>query len=644
MAFNPKDERINELERNLYSRDAELIKTSKRPELGTVAEQNKHAQYGWKDETPIAEELSQIQETEDRKSSFVTKVFMASVLFFVIAAAIAGYVILGGFNVISPKNVDIAVRGLTSVSAGEEISIDLIVQNKNSTAIEKGTLFVEYPEGTRKADNVTETLPREQIDFEDISAGASLTKTVQAVLFGQKDTVQQIKIRVEYVARGSNAVFTKEKAFDVTIKSSPVVMTATVPNEINTGQEVAMTVELASNANALIDNMLVRAEYPFGFTFLSANPAPAFDNNVWNIGDLDPKEKRTITIRGRMVGQNDEERTFRFTTGTASETDEKLIAVNYITLQESVFIRKSFIGLDLRLNSRADNAIVSAGDRVQGSLTWTNNLPVSITDAAIQIKLSGSGLDTRGIEVFNNGFYRSSDNTITWDRNSLPSLRSVEPGETGTVTFSVGSLQGTSDVISRNRNLEVLADVLVRGTRIQDGASQTVESQASNVAKVSTNLAVAAKAVYSIGTYDNRGPMPPRANQETTYTVVLNVSNTFNDVSNISVKTSLPPYVRWLNNATDVVQYDESSRTVTWNIPSLRSGVGYNSPSRELSFQIGLTPSSNQAGTSPDLTGQIDIFGTDRFTGTVVTSSKPPLNTNIASDPDFRNGDERVIQ
>jgi len=647
MAFDPrKDEKINKLERNLYARDAAPVTSNERPELSA---HEKMVQYGWKqEEKPFSDSVVELKESEQtswKTGSLATKVFLASVLFFVIAAGIAAYIILGGFNVISSKNVDISIRGLTSVAAGEETSFDILVKNNNNSAIESGEVYVEYPDGTRQATDLTKPLIRDQFEIESVNSGGIYTATVKPVFFGEKDSVKQVKVSVNYKGRGSNASFAKEKTFDITIKSSPILMTVDVPTEVNAGQDIELKVEVTSNSNTLINDLIVRAEYPFGFSFTSATPAPTFDTNVWRIGDLSPKSKHTITVRGRMEGQNEEERTFRFTTGTVSTTDEKQIAVSYITAQQSLAIKKPFVGLSLLLNGENEGTTVSVGDQVQGSLRWVNNLSVAVNDVSIQVKLSGRGLDRTRVSGGLGGFYRSVDNTINWDKNSMSQLRSVEPGESGTINFNFGILPGSQQLISQGRNLDVTVDAKVVANRVQSGAPQEIRSQTSSVAKVGTSLAVNARSLYSIGAFKNTGTIPPRAERETTYTIVLSASNSFNDASDVVLTTQLPPYVRWLskfNPQTEQIAYNDSNRTVTWTMPDLRAGVGYTSASKEVSFQVAILPSLGQVGTVPELTGAISVTGKDRFTGESLSGSKPAVTTRISSDPVFRDGDDMV--
>lgn len=641
MIFGSKNQKIDDLERDLYSRDAPLVAAKKRPSLSPNADS---ADKTWQVNENESSELPEVK-ANSGKVSLVSKVFIASALFFVVAAGIAAYVILGGLNVISSKNVDITVRGLSAVSAGEEVSLDILIENNNKTSLRSGTIYVEYPSGTRRADDITRELVRDQIDLGSVTSSSVVTKNVKAVFFGEKDSIKEIRVSVDYQADSSNATFTKEKIYEITIKSSPIIMNVEVPKEVNAGQEIQITAEVVSNSSTLVRDLLLRADYPFGFTFLRSQPQVNFDSNVWRLGDLAPNEKRTITITGRMDGQNEEERTFRFTAGTASAADERQIAVGFLSAQETLFIKRAFVGLDLRFNNQSgDSYSAAAGERIQGVLTWTNNLPIAINDASIQIRFSGQGFDRSRLVSGTGGFFRSIDNSINWDKNSIPSLANIQPGSSGSVSFSFFTVSGTSQ-LGQGRNLDVAVDTTMKGSRIQGGAPQEVSSTIAGSVKIGTNLSFDGRSVYSTGPFSNSGPMPPRVDQETTYTVVMSLANSLNDASNVTVSTQLPPNVSWLNRtnpSTEQISYDESSRTVVWVVPELRAGVGHSSASREAAFQVSILPSLSQLNQVPPLTGAFLVRGTDKFTGAALHVTRAGLDTRIASDPAYRNGQEIV--
>ena len=646
MASNPIDprgERIDRLQEGLYSRGGEDITRAKHAPLSSTPN---NLNRSWKEDNTLTTELGE-EHQEKKKMSFFTKIFLASIIFFLVAAGIAAYVLSGGFNVISSKNVDISVQGLIAVSAGEELVLDIIISNHNNAALEQGELLVEYPPGTKKASDLTQELARERITIDKIPAGASVVKTVKAVVFGEKESVRQIKITLDYKASGSNAAFSKEKTYDITIKSSPVIMEITYPKEVNAGQDIKVVVNITSSSAVPIRNLLFRAEYPFGFNFNSSIPKASSGNNVWRIGDLNPNEKRTITINAKIEGQNEEERAIKFTTGIADVNDENKIATDFLSLTNSILIKKPFITVVMKLNQSEEKEYEArTGSQIRGNISWVNNLPVTINDAEIKVKFTGDIIDRQNIGIFNGGFYRSTDNTITWDRNNFPELRSIDPGGSSSVNFDLNIVPNSS--IANGRNLQSTMEVSVKGTRVSENSNpETVSAVFTRLIKLATNLDLNSRSLFSIGPFQNSGSIPPRAENSTTYTIVWTFSNTFNDVTGARVTATLPPYMTWLGKispTSENVVYDESNRTIMWNAGEVRAGSGSSSAPRELYLQLGLTPSLNQVGTVPVLLDNIQISGTDRFTGKNITSTKPPLTTRISTDPRYTQGSEAVIR
>lgn len=648
MAFNPidpKKQNLDKLQQGLYSRGAQDITKTERPVFSPHRES---LTSPWKEDPILTEGLKEEPE-EPKKMSFFTKIFLASIAFFLVASGIAVYILSGGFNVISSKNVDISVEGPVAVAAGDELSLDIIVLNNNSAALDEGELFVEYPSGTKMTSDLTKDLTREKISLDSIPAGKSATKTVKAVLFGEKDSAKQIKITLDYKAHGSNASFSKEKTYDIAIKSSPILMEVTAPKEVNAGQDITVNVNITSNSAIPVKNLVLRAEYPFGFNFNNASPKADAGNNVWQIGTLQPNEKRTFVITGRVDGQNEEERTIKFNTGIADVNDENQIGIGFISLANSILIKKPFITLSMELNQSEDKEYsTKIGNEIRGTISWVNNLPVTINDTQLQVKFSGDIIDRQSVSANHGGFYRSTDNTITWDKNTFSELQSLDPSGTNSVNFDFRLIPNSSALTASGRNLQTNMEVSVKGTRVSENSSpETVSTVFSRAIKIATSFDLNSRSLYSIGPFRNTGPMPPRAETPTSYTVVWTLSNTFNDVTGATVSGTLPPYVTWLGNvnpANQNVVYNDSNRTIMWNAGDVKAGSGFVTAPREVYFQVSLNPSLNQVSSLPTLVDNIQFAGTDRFTGKAVGASKSALTTKISTDPAYIEGSGTVVR
>jgi hypothetical protein len=174
----------------------------------------------------------------------------------------------------------------------------------------------------------------------------------------------------------------------------------------------------------------------------------------------------------------------------------------------------------------------------------------------------------------------------------------------------------------------------VRGTR-QGNTSvpENIASAASLNVQLSSAALVSSQTFHFSGPFTNIGPMPPRAEVATTYTIFWTVKNASNALANTIVSATLPPYVQFMSAVVgEGVTYDAASRTVRWPIGELKAGVGYTLSARQAAFQVTLVPSTSQVGQAPQLTGVPTLTGQDRFAQVNVTAQGSAATTKITGE------------
>ncbi|MEK9201704.1 MAG: hypothetical protein AAB944_01915 [Patescibacteria group bacterium] len=635
---------IDKLKSGLYSRTFTPQSPNERSQIQPG--KNDAVEDDWKPKETFDILLKDM--TPRKPLSWIKIIFIAAFIFFLLSVATAVYMFYGGSVVVSSKNVDISVIGPISMPGGEELVLDIVVHNKNNVSLESANLLVEYPLGTRVPGDLETELLRDRQDLGVISAGGIMKKTIKTVLFGEKESVKQIKISLEYRVTGSNATFGKELLYDVTINSAPVTLTVEYPVEVNANQQFQMIITAVSNSSQIIRNLLVKVEYPFGFHFDESEPKTISESNTWRLGDLEPTSQRKIIIKGRIEGQAEEERTFRFNMGVASSKNEKIIGINFLSLPKSILIKKPPVDLSLNINfDSGPEYITSVGSRIHMSIEWFNTLPVNVLNGSVEVKLSGKAFDRTSVIAQNGGFYRSIDNTVMWDKNSNPVLSDIPARKTGAVNVDFGILREPKDVISL-RNPEVFAEVTLKGTRFSpEGAPEEVVSTATKRIKILSDLNATGRLVYSTGPFTNKGPIPPKAEVETTYTAIWTVTNSFNSVSNATLYTTLPPYVSWLDRvepSTERVSFDPGTRQLVWNLDQVAAGTGISRAARQVSFQLSFLPSLGQVNLSPIIVNAAKVGGKDDFTGTTVEMTQLPLTTRLLTDPAMGAWHDQVVK
>jgi hypothetical protein len=619
----------------LYSRNENIIPRDERSHI-PHKDIETHDSWG----NPKSFEIRPYEMTK-KNNSFFNKFLLISLILFIASLIVSLFIFFGGINLISSSNVDIKATSPSSVSSGEEYLMVLNIVNENRADMEDVALIVDYPVGSKDTQEPTKVLTHQRIELGTISKGQSKDYSIRALLFGEKDTIKTFILNLEYRVKGSNATLLKEKTVDVSVGSSPILMEVEYPKEVNSGQELKIVINLTSNSPVTLKNSTVSFDYPYGFTYKSSNYKPVRDNSVWNIGDLKDGEKKSLEIVGVLVGQNMEDRSFRISAGTQStgqigDSDSDL-AESSITIG----IRKSFFDLQV---STTNSSVKKIGEFTPITIKWHNTLPEKINNSKIEAYISGNIVDRNNVSVGNLGFYESVNNLVFWDKNSVKELVSMLPGTGGQVSFSLISLTDQQTVRStRNPNIKVR--VLMSGQRSDEDQS-VVSSTQDFLVKIQSTLSVVAKSLRKIGPFSNSGPVPPKADVETTYTVSLAVTNTTNDLKDAEIQASIPLGVSWKGEyspSSEKISYDPDTRIITWKIGNISAGTGFSSSPKEVFFKLGIIPSINQIGSSAKLLSKTTATAYDNYTETQIGASAEIVNTQY-SDPDFGAGDSVVTK
>ncbi len=640
--------KLNKLERKLYSRNAPDIINARRSDLSPTEDQgDQDVNTSWQAQNDNKLDIltSKISQVAHKRGSFVKKFFLLAIILFLISSAGAAFVFFGGVNLISSENVDIKIVGPVSIGGGQETSFDITIVNGTNTPLDSANLLIEYPLGTRLPGDLSKDLSRERFVIGSIESGESYTQTIAPVFFGEKESVKQIKISLEYRVKNSSATFFKEKVHEVSISSAPLILSAIYPKEVNSNQEITFNVEVASNSKDTINNLLLKIEYPFGFVFKSATPEPLAHDNTWSFESLKAGDKRTISVSGTIIGQDNEEKVFRVGAGIASPDDDREILVYISELTESVLLKKPFLDLEVSVGGKNADYAGRGGVPVETFIVLRNNLSSRLFNTMVEVSFSGGAFDQLSVNPSQGGFFRSSDNTISWDSRSVLEFGDLAPGAEERLSFKLTPLQYNS--IPKGVRPEIKMTIKAAGERVlESGSAESVNTALSRKITLATDVLLFSKVVRSEGNFENSGPIPPKANIPSTYTIIWSLSNSFNQVSNTEVRAKLPTYVRWTNLSSpqnENFTFNSITNELIWNAGTILPNTGFGPNSKQVYFQIEFIPSTSQIGTTPVLVGEATLIGTDKVTGAQLGVSAPSATTNFFGDPTFKMIDDKVV-
>jgi len=622
---------IDELQKRLYSRDPENIPKRK---FGILHPTRQSVSSTW-GETKVDTNKTVQHVSAARYKRF----FVSAFLFFLAALAVALFAYYRGAITLSSKNVDLTILGNSFVAGGEELPIQIEIVNKNSADLTNAELVINYPKGA--TDETGSDVVRIERSLGTIGSGKTKSEEFIAVLYGEQGISRTITATLTYQLEGSSASFKKEQAFSVMISSSPVGLTVDVPTAVVSNQPFTLTLRNTFSGDKMLSNVVARVEYPNGFIFQSATPAPTANNNSWALGDMQKGDDRTISIVGKLVGEINDEKTFRVYVGTPETETSSKIAVAYNSALATLRLTSPFItGVIIVDGKSEDSVALPIGSEVSGSINWVNTSGYTITEPTFSLTLSGASIDRNSIDA-SDSYYDPLEQTIIWTPESNGDLASLAPNATGDLPFSFNTLSA----ISGTRDITL--GLSLKGTIPELGSSeQVINTIDQKIVRFASSIQFAAQSLYSIGAIKNTGPYPPKADSETSYTISWTILPSDNPLSAITASTVLPTGVNWAGVIvpnTESVSYSPDTRTVTWNIGSLPKATS-TPRSKSVSFQVKVKPTKSQVGSSLELIGETSVTATDTVTSTQITTTRAGLTTKFATDPIYTEGRDRVVR
>lgn len=636
--MNNDESKIEDLKEVLYSRNSKLPDT-------LILDLEKH---NTQDVKQAWEKEPEVEDVPQNPKKLPMIFLMGASVFFVASILFALFMYFKGDNIISSNNITIEALGPLSVGAGEPLVVELVVTNNNNIPLILTDLLIEYPQGTRSSvDKVTE-LARERIPIGTIEPNQTIRKTISALLFDSEGERPQIAYSLKYRLDTSGSSFTSDGVFTVEIGSSPVSLDVSMVKEVNADQELVAEIQVTSNSNDTVKNLLLNLDAPAGFEFKSSNPQPIKNKLVWNLGDIEPQGERKIVLRGTIIGAQSEEKTFKFSIGGKGEGSDTTIEKPFVNLAKTVSIKQPFLAIDLFTNGGSDTSqVVLPGKVVQQRIDLQNNLKVPITDASIEVILKGDMVLKQSVEA-GSALYRSNENKITWTKVENPKLETLAPGKSQSIIFTYMLAGAFSGEATGKKNQEVLVDVTVRGKRLsEDNVPETIVSTVSRKLKLESEVKVSNKTNHFEGPFQNSGVYPPKVEKKTDFAVTWTATNSLNNLDNAKIEAILPSYVSWLGKTTPTAEkvfYDPDSRKVTWEIGKILSGGGTSGSMRQVSFQLGFIPSISQVGETPNLVNLATFSARDTFAGTDIKESLKPSTISVESEANFEFGRDNVEQ
>ena len=506
------------------------IWTSKKKEHGSVPEMKKAP--------GVPVRFSGAAKKENGSASSRGKGGGPGLLWFFVACAafVAGAAFFFYFLKPAPgPSVSISFVKPDQVFVGDQFTFSVSLSNNSEVALKNATLELMLPNGFSFVGQSSDQRVTQQM-IGDIGSGSVTKEDFNLIAAGSQNSVGSITAKLFYGTDATSATqFESDGSADVVTGGSAVGLNFVIPQNVFAGQSFDIAVNYNNNASHALSGVVLQMQYPSAFTFGTSSVASASaGGGTWNLGTLAANASGSIVITGALADSTNTSYPFTGTlTSNISGTDYPLNAAT-----ANAVIAASPLSLSIALNNTS-TYIADAGDNLNYVLSYTNNSNVAFQNIVIQANLMGDMYDLSSLE--STGAFNSIANTVTWSGATNPELASLAPGQSGSVTMTLGVKKSFAAADASNDNyLKVHAQVMSPTVPPNTSASSTI-GMTDMETKVRGEVAVAATGYRNdaLSGITNTGPYPPTVNQPSQYTIHWDVTNYSVDATNTIVSAYL---------------------------------------------------------------------------------------------------------
>jgi len=574
------------------------------------------------------------------------------------AALVVLLVLIGGVGLwrsltqVGDDQILLSIGSVNEIRAGEDVTY--VFEYGNDSRVGWENVELEFT----PADNfvLTEADPA----FADAVPGRrSYLATLGELGAGDKGRVEMKGVVVGEqgsTARSMAEVFFTPKNFPSGKFSKSVVHTATVTSlsldlaleaadEAAAGERILVKIQARNVGDSPLSGGYIEVGAAAGMQLASEDPEFSGEFSLvtsrWLLPELMPDSSLQRTLVIYLTGEPGEKRELQVMAGLVREgrgLTQRTVAHTFALAETELKIAQTF-------NKEKGTLVVHPDERLEAKITYENTGNVGLSNAVVRAVFEGPGLDESKLNL-RDGAYDTRTKTITWSAASVPELELVGPGSKGELTYSFGISPlanfPTEGEVLENFGLVATVSIDSPDVKVPLGEERKLVSDRS-VLSVESPMILEADAFYDDGRLgiESSGPLPPKVNEETTYTVRLKAGTALNDMGDTRVVAVLPEGVKYMDKifkTTGEVVFEERTGQVIWTIPFVEAGTGRRTPPSELHMQVAIVPAENQKGQSVKFLNAVTAEGKDQFTETTVTKELSGFDLPSTQTADQSNG------
>src|SRR3989344_5263455 len=581
---------LGDVEKELYGQKPRKLRVdqAKKEEISRKTEGSEF-KNPWRDEEPYAPS-AQGPEPVQKAEKIGSRVFIVLAGALVVLVGFAGYYL---YQYFSTKDARFTITAPAEVRIGEPFTLTAVFENISKKPLYEPVLSIQLPDGAVVVDNASRRTIEEQLP--DTASGEGVKREFTVVLTGTSYRSYRFggDISFRYGESTLSSKFQKEAFVSVVARDPVLTLDIAIPASVVNGQDFELQTRYKSETGSALRNVSIVFDLPSAFSLNNSEP------KLEESGD-----KRKVTFQEIAAGSEGVVIISGFLTGSANTFvpfgAKAVLSVSgseYEIASKNNSISVGASPLEVIVLSDKKEDVAHPGDDVKFTMRIQNNASIPLREVVASAKFNGAHFDLSSLE--GSGSLNDATRTYTWTAARISELERLEPGRSVEIPFSISLRNGYAPqgVVQKDIELQVVGMAASATVPPELTAQQTIGTHTYTL-KLGGVLNLLPLVFYAEPSEEirNIGPVPPRAGQETQFTIHWKLSAQGTDAQKIQIRASLGRGMEWTGklsvlNTESAPRYNSQTQEVIWEIPNITAG----SAAPEAIFQIIFTPASNMA-------------------------------------------------
>lgn len=536
--------------------------------------------------------------------------FIVSLFFSLLFISIVSFLVYGVYNYINNQKgssfvLDVNINAPSKIVLGEVFFYEIECTNNSNNTLENINLKLNYPanfiyiEAYPSPDSNNSSW-----EINSISPGASVKIKVKGLIINKEGLNNLLSLEANYQIAGFSSYFKKEFFYSVSVSSSPFLVNLDFFSTALVGEEYLLKFSLKDFKPLIESDMFLTLSSSGNLEFSLADEDLEEDEKNLKLEQIDdslfkisfsnnilesPAGSYDFYLKYKVLDRLDDLEKISWQLKYLNESGSDLV---FLERDFSLAVIKSDLHLNLLINEDSGDQAVSFGQNLEYTINYANKGDKKMKDLIIMAVLESDFLNWKSFKDSKGG--KINRRTITWTSREIPALKELDPGQEGSINFSIDVADFKGVSYGQELKLESYAQFTIGNIeelgsdkfRVSDNKSNTI------ISKINSNFTAQEEIRYFDD--DNipvgSGPLPPQVGEKSSFRVYWTVNNSLHELKDLQAELVLPEYINWedkYNLSAGEIFYDLSEHKIFWNLARLPLGVD----EVKIQFDISIIPS-----------------------------------------------------